>query len=138
MRLQQLSPKLSTIKTVVCAVFIFQTALLTHICRVDYSILIYYTSPFVIFGMSGLLFHLHSISNRYSCYQTVKNLIRRRVLWRPILICTFCTCPQNGTLGLYDRTQQNSNSNENFNLFFFFFWSIFTCIESLDLQQLLQ
>ena len=38
---------------------------LTHICLVDPSILINWTSQFPILGVSGVLFY--SISNRYSC-----------------------------------------------------------------------
>ena len=55
----------------------FCCMLLTHICRVDPSVLINWTSPFPIFVESGVLFHFYSISNRYSCQQTVKTLIRR-------------------------------------------------------------
>ena len=40
---------------------------LTHICVVDPSILINWNSPFPILGVSGVLFHFNSISNRYSC-----------------------------------------------------------------------
>ena len=47
-------------------------------------------------------FSFYSISNRYSCQQTVKTLIRRRVLWRLICVCTVCLCPLKGTLGLYE------------------------------------
>ena len=32
--------------------------------------------------------------------QNVKTLIRRRILWRLIWICTFCPCPIYGTLGV--------------------------------------
>ena len=40
---------------------------LTHVCLVDQSILINRTSPFPILGVSGVLFHFYSVSNRYSC-----------------------------------------------------------------------
>ena len=40
---------------------------ITHICLVDPSILINWKIPFPIFGVSGVLFHVYSISNRYSC-----------------------------------------------------------------------
>ena len=40
---------------------------LTLIRLVDPSILISWTSPFPILGVSGVLFHFYSISNRYSC-----------------------------------------------------------------------
>ena len=52
----------------------------THICLVDRSILINWTNPFPILGVSGVLFHVYSISKRYSCSPTVKTLIRRRDL----------------------------------------------------------
>ena len=71
----------------------------------DPSILINWTSPFPVLGVSGVLFHFYSISNRYSCQQTVKTLIRRRVLRRLIWVCTVCLCPKNRTLGLYGLKQ---------------------------------
>ena len=40
---------------------------LTHICLVDRSILINWMSPFPILGVSGVLFHFYSLSNRFSC-----------------------------------------------------------------------
>ena len=45
--------------------------ILTHICPVDPLILINWTSPFPILGVSGVLFHFYSISNRNTCKQTV-------------------------------------------------------------------
>ena len=74
---------------------------LTHVYLVDPPILINWTSPFPILGVSGVLFHFYSISNRYSCLQTVKTLIKRRILRRLIWICTICLCSKNGMLGLY-------------------------------------
>ena len=60
------------------------------------------TSPFPIFGVVGVHFHFYSISNRYSCKQTVKTLIRCCVLLkRRIRVFTVCLCPKNRTLGLY-------------------------------------
>ena len=38
---------------------------LTHICLVNPSILINWTIPCPILGVSGVLFHFYSISNRY-------------------------------------------------------------------------
>ena len=73
----------------------------------DLSILIKWTSPLSIWGVSGVLFHFYSISNRYFCKQTVKTLIRRRVLRRLIWVCTVCLCPKNGTLGLYGLKDQS-------------------------------
>ena len=40
------------------------TSGLTHICLMDQSILINWTSPFPILGVSGVLFNFYSISNR--------------------------------------------------------------------------
>ena len=45
----------------------FLTSHLTHICLVDPSFLINWTSPFPILGVPGVLFHFYSIWNRYSC-----------------------------------------------------------------------
>ena len=44
-----------------------------------FPILINWTSPFPILGVSGVLFHFYSISNRNSCKRTVEPLIRRRI-----------------------------------------------------------
>ena len=74
---------------------------LTHICPVDYSILINWSSPFPILGVAGVIFHFYLIFDRNSYKQTVKTLIRRLVLRRVICVCTVCLCPKNGTLGLY-------------------------------------
>ena len=53
------------------------------------------------FPILGVRFHFYSISNRYSCQQTVKTLIRSRVLRRLVWVCTVCLCPKNGTPVLY-------------------------------------
>ena len=53
---------------------------LTHIRLVDPAILINWMSPFPIIGVSGVLFHFYSISNRSSCWQKVKTLIRHHIL----------------------------------------------------------
>ena len=42
-------------------------SLLTHICPVEFSIVIKWTSPFPVLGMSGVLFHFYSIFDRNSC-----------------------------------------------------------------------
>ena len=76
-------------------------SLLTRICLVDFSILIKWASPFPISGVSGLLLHLYLIFNRNSCKQTVKTLIRRRILRRLIWVCTVWLGPKIGTPGLY-------------------------------------
>ena len=46
-------------------------SLLTHICRMDLSILIIWTSPFRILGVSDLFYHLYLILDRKSFKQTV-------------------------------------------------------------------
>ena len=79
---------------------------ITHICLMDFSILINWTSPFWIIGVSDVLFHFYSISNRNSCKQTVKTLIRRRDLRRLIWVCTVCLCPKDRTLGLYGLSER--------------------------------
>ena len=68
----------------------------------DPFIHINWMSPFPILGVSGVgvLFHFYFISNRYSCKQTVKTLIRCRVLLHLVWVCTVCLCPKNETLGL--------------------------------------
>ena len=60
----------------------------------DLSILIIWMSPFRISEVSGVLFHFYFIFDRNSCQQTVKTLIRRRVLRRLILVYTVCLCPK--------------------------------------------
>ena len=45
--------------------------------------------------------HFYSNFNRQFCKQTVENLIRLRVLWRLIWVCTGCICLTKRTLGLF-------------------------------------
>ena len=59
---------------------IITTLSLTHICLVGFSCLINWTSPFPNLEVSAELFCFHFISNRNSCKQTVKTLIRRSLL----------------------------------------------------------
>ena len=79
----------------------YSSLFLTHICLMDFPILINWVSPFPFLGVSGVLFQFYSILNRNSCKQTVKTLIRPRVLRRLIWVCTVCLGPKNGTAGLY-------------------------------------
>ena len=74
----------------------------------DPSILINWMSPFPILGVSGVRVHFYSSSNRNSCRQTVKTLIRRHVVRHLIWVCTVCLCPKNETLGLYRLNIQNT------------------------------
>ena len=76
--------------------------LLTHICLVDPSILINWTSPFSILGVADVLLSIFIIFfYRNSYKQTVKTLIRYHILRHLIWVCTVCLCPKNGALGLY-------------------------------------
>ena len=45
--------------------------------------------------------NLYSNFNRKLCKQTVETLIRPRILWHLIWVCTVCLCPTKRTLGLY-------------------------------------
>ena len=45
--------------------------------------------------------NFYSSFNRKLCKQTVETLIRRRILWRLIWVCTICLCPTKMTLGIY-------------------------------------
>ena len=60
---------------------------ITHICLVDPSILISWTSPYPILGVSGVLFHCYFISNRYFCSQTVTTLTRHSAASDLALYC---------------------------------------------------
>ena len=83
--------------------FVFSNfVILSHICRMDLSILIIWMSPFRILGVSDILFHCFAF-NPYKHSvpflghrQTVKTQIKCRVR-----VCTVCLCPKNGTLCLY-------------------------------------
>ena len=73
-------------------------ATLTHICLVDPSILINWTSPFPILGVSGVLFHflfcfeqIFLLANSEDPDQTPSSDLGLHVY----------ICPKNGTLGLY-------------------------------------
>ena len=56
--------------------------------------LINWTNPF-------LLFPFDPNFDRLFCKQVAQTLIRRRVLWRLIWLCTVCQCPTKRALGLY-------------------------------------
>ena len=57
----------------------------------------------------GWYFSFYSNFNRTFCKQTVESqtLIRRRVLWRLILICIVCLHPTKGTLGFYGSKEKS-------------------------------
>ena len=44
--------------------------------------------------------------NRKVCKQTVETLIRRRILWCLIWVCTVCLCPTKRTLDIYGLKMQ--------------------------------
>ena len=77
---------------------------LNHLCRMYFPILINWTSSFQISGLLDGIFYFYSNFKRNFCKQTVKNLIRCRVLRRLIWFCTVCLCPTKRTLGLYGLT----------------------------------
>ena len=79
----------------------YTVTLLTHICRMYFSIYINWTSPFPILELLGDIFHFYSNFKRNFSKQTVENLTRRRLLRRLIWFCTVCGCPTKMTLGLY-------------------------------------
>ena len=61
----------------------------------DSFTVIYWTSQFVILGVSGL-FRFNSIFNGKSSKQTLKTMIRRHVMWCLILVCTVLYDPFTG------------------------------------------
>ena len=62
----------------------------THCILVDSSTVIYWTSLFVILGVSHLFRRLYSIFDEKSCWQTLKTKIRRHMMWRLIWVCIVC------------------------------------------------
>ena len=75
--------------------------ILTHLCRMYFPIPIIWTSPFLILGLLGVIFHFNSSLERNFCKQTVENLIRHCILRRLVWFCTACRCPAKRMLGLY-------------------------------------
>ena len=51
--------------------------------------------------------------NRTFCKLTVETLIRRRVLRRPVWVCTVCLCPTKRTLGLYGLSLASLKTLQN-------------------------
>ena len=78
---------------------------LTNLSRMDSPIFIRRTSPFLIVGLLGGIFHFYSNFQRDFCKQTVENLIRCRILRCLIRFCTVCLCPTKRMLGLYRLMQ---------------------------------
>ena len=79
---------------------------LTHLCRMELTTIINWNSPFLFKGMLGGIFHFYSSFNRKLCKQTVETLIRGRILWRLIWVCTICLCPTKRTPGIYGLKMQ--------------------------------
>ena len=69
---------------------------LTHICLVDFSIHINWTSPFLILGVSGVLFHFYSIPKDIPVSKQ----------WRPWLDATFCVVWSDLGLNCLPRSQK--------------------------------
>ena len=63
------------------------TKSLTHLCRMEFLIVMNWTSQFLILGLLCGIFHFYSNFKRNFCKQTVENLIRRRILPRLIWFC---------------------------------------------------
>ena len=97
------------IKTDFLMTWLIYSSLLTHICLVDPSILINWTSPFPIVGCLVYVFIciLFQIDIPVS--------ILRRMIW----VCTVCLCPKKWMLRLYGLT-------DNMRLFFNFLVLVFT------------
>ena len=55
----------------------------------------------------GWYFLFYSNFNRTFCKQTVETLIRRRVLWRLVLICIVCLHPTKRALGFYGSKEES-------------------------------
>ena len=72
----------------------------THIWPVNFYVLIYWTSPLVILGVSGVFFHFCLIFETF-LYATMQTLIRHCDLRRLIWVNNVCLCPIYGTLGIY-------------------------------------
>ena len=62
---------------------------------VDLSILIIWTSKFLVCGVSSEYFHFYCILHRNGCKQIVLTLLGRRILRRPSKVCTIWIYPQN-------------------------------------------
>ena len=77
--------------------------LITYLSRMEFPFLINLTSPFPWLQLDGI-FHFYSNLDRTVCKQTVETLIRRRIVWRLIWVCTVCLCPTKWMLGLYGLT----------------------------------
>ena len=61
-------------------------------------------------GLRLVFFIFYSNINRMFGKQTVEILVRYRVLWRLIWVCTVCLCPTKRTLGLQPCNYHVSNS----------------------------
>ena len=81
--------------------------MLTHICLVDLSILINWTSPFPNLGESGVLFFIFILFGTEILLANSEDPDQTPQTW----VCTVCLCPIKGTLDLYgssDRYWQNN------------------------------
>ena len=78
----------------------------------EFSISSNWMSSFTTLGILGGIFHFHSKFDRILCKQTLETLIRHRILWRLIWVCTVCLCPTKRTLGLYGLNTQKLHLKE--------------------------
>ena len=76
---------------------------LTHISRIEFSILIIWKCPFPLYGLLGGIFHFYSNCNslRIFCLRKQWRQIRFHILRHLIWDCTVCLCPTKRMLGLY-------------------------------------
>ena len=61
----------------------------------------------------GWYFSFYSNFNRTFYKQTVETLIRRRVLWRLVLVCIVCLRPTKRALGFYGSKESCADSSES-------------------------
>ena len=66
--------------------------------------------------MFGGIFQFYSNFHRIFCNQTVETLIRPRILWHLIWVCTVCLCPIKRTLGLYWLNANDLNAISKFRM----------------------
>ena len=87
-----------TTKISIIGLFLFCRVL--TLSQIDLPTFISGTSSFPISGLLGGICHF-SPFNRIFCKQTVKILIRHRIMRCLIWVCTVCLCPIKRNLGLY-------------------------------------
>ena len=85
--------------------YIENNAMLTHLRRMEFPTIIYWTGPFP--GLLGGIFIFIQILKEHS----VSKQWRPR-MWRLIWVCTVCVCPTKRKLGLYGLSLRSVNQIE--------------------------